>query len=73
LGLGARRRRACGDLFIGRKDERIRGAPKAAKFRAFEVAIKYMTAMRWLDGGSGMREAVFDAWLTALLVCLLGC
>jgi hypothetical protein len=31
------------------------------------VAIKYMAAMRWLDGGSGMREAVFDAWLKALL------
>ena len=35
-----------------REDERIRGAVKAAKFRASEVAIKYMTAMRWLDGGS---------------------
>jgi hypothetical protein len=49
------------------EDERLRGAVKAAKFRAPEVAIKYMTAMRWLDGGSGMREAVFDAWLEALL------
>jgi hypothetical protein len=50
-----------------REDERIRGAAKAAKFRKFEVAVKYMTAMRWLDGGSGMREAAFDAWLEALL------
>jgi hypothetical protein len=34
------------------EDERLRGAGKAAKSRAPEVAIKYMTAMRWLDGGS---------------------
>jgi hypothetical protein len=33
------------------EDARLRGAVKAAKFRASEVAIKYMTAMRWLDGG----------------------
>jgi hypothetical protein len=26
-----------------------------------------MTAMGWLAGGTGMREATFDAWLTALL------
>jgi hypothetical protein len=49
------------------EDERIRGAVKAAKFRKFEVAVKYMTAMRWLDGGTGMRNGMFDAWLTALL------
>jgi hypothetical protein len=50
-----------------RADKRIRGAVKADKFRKFEVAVKYMTAMWWLDGGTGMREADFDAWLTALL------
>ena len=50
-----------------RADKRIRGAVKADKFRAPEVAVKYMTAMRLLDGGTGMREAAFDAWLTALL------
>jgi hypothetical protein len=49
-------------------DKWIRGAVKADKFRKFEVAVKkYMTAMRWLDGGTGMREAAFDAWLAALL------
>jgi hypothetical protein len=50
-----------------RADKLIRGAVKADNFRKFEVAVKYMTAIRWLDGGTVMREADFDAWLTALL------
>jgi hypothetical protein len=59
--LCARRRSACGGAFYEVRGERIRGAVRAAKFRKFEVP------MRWLEGGSGMREATFGAWLRALL------